>query len=145
MTIDHLTPKHQKCAQLVARGLSNSEIAETLGIRVRTVKAYLKHIFDSVGICNGHKRTKLAAMMNHDQHPHTVPTSFQINRRSYAVAALVARGLTNSEVATILGTTENMVKNYARLLFDLSGMSNRTEFCAWWSAHHEGAILDTKI
>jgi DNA-binding CsgD family transcriptional regulator len=66
-----------------------------------------------------------------------MPSTFHIFPKAYSIAALVAQGLKNNEVARILGTTEHVVKNYLCALYDGSGMSNRTEFCAWWSAHHK--------
>ena len=42
---DSLTPRQQQVARLAARGLSNSEIAQQLGIKPNTVDAHLKKIY----------------------------------------------------------------------------------------------------
>jgi DNA-binding NarL/FixJ family response regulator len=45
-----LTTREIEVVRLVERGLRNREIAETLGIRVGTVKIHLKHIFEKTGV-----------------------------------------------------------------------------------------------
>jgi DNA-binding NarL/FixJ family response regulator len=40
-----LTPRQQQVARLVARGLSNSEIAHQLGVRPNTIDAHLRKIY----------------------------------------------------------------------------------------------------
>jgi DNA-binding NarL/FixJ family response regulator len=45
-----LTPREQQVYQLVSEGLMNREIAEQLGLSERTVKNYIFHIFDKLGI-----------------------------------------------------------------------------------------------
>jgi DNA-binding NarL/FixJ family response regulator len=137
MTIEKLTPRQRRCAELAARGIPNSQIAELMGVKPRTVKAHLARVFALLGIHDGHKRTKLAALLNQHRPVQPMPTALQIFPKAYSIAALVAQGLKNNEVARVLGTTEGVVKNYLRTLYEGSGMSNRTEFCGWWSAHHK--------
>jgi DNA-binding NarL/FixJ family response regulator len=141
MTLDKLTARQRRCAELAARGIPNSEIAELMGVKLRTVKAHLARVFALLGIHDGHKRTKLAALLNQDRpaqrQAQPMPSTFQIFPKAYSIAALVAQGLKNNEVARVLGTTEGVVKNYLRTLYEGSGMSNRTEFCGWWSVHHK--------
>ena len=45
-----LTPREQEVLRWLAEGLSNREIAERLGISQHTVKNYLFHIFDKLGV-----------------------------------------------------------------------------------------------
>jgi DNA-binding NarL/FixJ family response regulator len=45
-----LTPREQQVSELVAKGMKNREIAETLGIATGTVKIHLMHIFEKTGI-----------------------------------------------------------------------------------------------
>jgi DNA-binding NarL/FixJ family response regulator len=45
-----LTPREQEVARLVARGLSNDEIAAQLFISVGTAKTHLSHIMDKLGL-----------------------------------------------------------------------------------------------
>jgi len=59
--------------------------------------------------------------------------------RQRQVIALVAQGLKNSEVADAIGTTECVVKNHLRLIYDKLGFWNRVELALWYEARrHEG-------
>jgi DNA-binding CsgD family transcriptional regulator len=60
------------------------------------------------------------------------------NERERRVIALVAQGLKNGEVAEALGTTEHVVKNYLRVIYDKLGLWNRVELALWYEARrHE--------
>jgi len=56
------------------------------------------------------------------------------NDREGRVIELVAQGLTNSEVAQFLGTTEHVVKNYLQAIYDKLGLWNRVELALWYEA-----------
>jgi DNA-binding NarL/FixJ family response regulator len=61
-----------------------------------------------------------------------------LSPRQQQVIELVARGLKNSEVAEIIGTTEYVVKNYLRVIYDKLGFWNRVELALWYEARrHE--------
>jgi DNA-binding NarL/FixJ family response regulator len=63
------------------------------------------------------------------------------NEREQRVIALVAQGLKNSEVAEAIGTTERVVKNYLRAIYDKLGVWNRVELALWYEARrHEGLL-----
>jgi DNA-binding NarL/FixJ family response regulator len=63
------------------------------------------------------------------------------NEREQRVIALVAKGLKNSEVAEAIGTTERVVKNYLRVIYDKLGLWNRVELALWYEARrHEGLV-----
>jgi DNA-binding NarL/FixJ family response regulator len=47
-----LTPQEIAISQLVAKGMSNREIAEQMGIREGTVKLHLHHVYQKLGIGN---------------------------------------------------------------------------------------------
>jgi len=59
-----------------------------------------------------------------------VPTTTE-----YRVIELVAQGLKNAEVAKAVGTTEYVVKNYLRSIYDKLGLWNRVELALWYEAH----------
>jgi len=60
------------------------------------------------------------------------------NAREQRVIELVAQGLKNSEVAQSIGTTEHVVKNYLRAIYDKLGLWNRVELALWYEARrHE--------
>jgi DNA-binding CsgD family transcriptional regulator len=56
------------------------------------------------------------------------------NKREQRVIALVAQGLKNSEVAKAIGATENVVKNYLRVIYDKIGPWNPVELALWYEA-----------
>ena len=56
------------------------------------------------------------------------------NERELRVIEFVAQGLKNSEVAKALGTTENVVKNYLRVIYDKIGPWNPVELALWYEA-----------
>jgi len=58
------------------------------------------------------------------------------------VAGLVWEGLTNREIAHLIGTTEQVVKNYLRNTFDKLGVWSRLEL-ALYVASHGGARWPT--
>jgi DNA-binding NarL/FixJ family response regulator len=63
------------------------------------------------------------------------------NEREQRIIALVAQGLKNSEVAEVVGTTEHVVKNYLRDIYDKLGLWNRVELALWYEARrHEGLV-----
>lgn len=64
------------------------------------------------------------------------------NERERRVIELVAQGLKNKEVATEIGTTEHVVKNYLRTIYDKLGLWNRVELALWYEARrHEGLVF----
>ena len=62
----------------------------------------------------------------------------QLTANEIRVATLVWEGLTNREIAKIIGTTEQVVKNYLRTAFDKLGVWSRLEL-ALYVANHGGA------
>ena len=62
----------------------------------------------------------------------------QLNSREIKVATLVWRGRTNPEIASVLGTSEQVVKNQLRSVFDKLGVWSRLEL-ALYVASHGGA------
>jgi len=56
------------------------------------------------------------------------------SEREQRVIHLVAQGLKNREVAKEVGTTENVVKNYLRVIYDKLGLYNRVELALWYES-----------
>jgi len=59
----------------------------------------------------------------------------QLTAKEIHVATLVWQGLTNREIAKIIGTTEQVVKNYLRSTFDKIGVWSRLELALYVAAH----------
>ena len=65
------------------------------------------------------------------------------SEREQRVIQLVAQGLKNSEVASEIGTTEHVVKNYLRVIYDKLGLWNRVELALWYESRRIGPALST--
>jgi DNA-binding NarL/FixJ family response regulator len=59
----------------------------------------------------------------------------QLTRKEIQVATLVWEGLTNREIAKVIGTTEQVVKNYLRTAFDKLGVWSRLELALYIASH----------
>jgi DNA-binding NarL/FixJ family response regulator len=68
-------------------------------------------------------------MINGERYRDRVP-----NERERRLIELVAHGLKNSEIAKTIGTTEHVVKNNLRLIYDKLGFWNRVELALWYEA-----------
>jgi DNA-binding NarL/FixJ family response regulator len=100
---------------------------------VRTVKAHCTWLYLRHGLTGGkRKRVRFVTSMLNDP-----PTStlVQLSPRLIRVCDLVALGFTNREIAEQLGTTETVIKNYLRRIFDATGMFSRLELAIFWKSH----------
>jgi two-component system, NarL family, response regulator DevR len=61
--------------------------------------------------------------------------------RERRVIELVAQGLKNRDVAEAIGTTEHVVKNYLRVIYDKLGLWNRVELALWYESRRRGPQL----
>ena len=59
----------------------------------------------------------------------------RLTAKEIQVATLVWQGLTNREIAAVIGTTEQVVKNYLRDTFDKVGVWSRLELALYVAAH----------
>jgi DNA-binding NarL/FixJ family response regulator len=62
------------------------------------------------------------------------------SEREYLIIQRVAEGCKNSEIADSLGTTEHVVKNYLRLIYDKLGLWNRVELALWYEARRDEQV-----
>jgi DNA-binding NarL/FixJ family response regulator len=63
------------------------------------------------------------------------------SEREQRVIQLVAQGLKNREVAEQIGTTEHVVKNYLRVIYDKLGLWNRVELALWYESRRSPSAL----
>jgi len=59
----------------------------------------------------------------------------RLTAKEIQVATLVWKGLTNREIARVIGTTEQVVKNYLRNTFDKLGVWSRLELALYVASH----------
>jgi DNA-binding NarL/FixJ family response regulator len=53
--------------------------------------------------------------------------------------------LKNRDVAEAIGTTEHVVKNYLRVIYDKLGLWNRVELALWYESRRQGAELPSAV
>jgi DNA-binding NarL/FixJ family response regulator len=63
------------------------------------------------------------------------------SEREQQVIQLVAQGLKNKEVADAIGTTEHVVKNYLRVIYDKLGLWNRVELALWYESRRTPTLV----
>ena len=61
--------------------------------------------------------------------------SDRLTSKEIQVAMLVWEGQTNREIANVIGTTEQVIKNYLRNTFDKLGVWSRLELALYVAAH----------
>ncbi len=74
-------------------------------------------------------RTQAAALTN----PRTQP---RLSPKELAIIGCITRGMRNKEIAYQIGTTEQVIKNYLRKIYDKLGVSDRLEL-ALYCLHHQ--------
>jgi DNA-binding NarL/FixJ family response regulator len=74
-------------------------------------------------------RTQAAALMN----PRVQP---KLSSKELTIISCITRGMRNKEIASQIGTTEQVVKNYLRKVYDKLGVSDRLEL-ALYCLHHQ--------
>jgi DNA-binding NarL/FixJ family response regulator len=56
----------------------------------------------------------------------------RLSDKELAVVVYVTQGMRNKEIATQLGTSEQVIKNYLRKIYDKLGVSDRLELALYW-------------
>ncbi|HEX6802869.1 MAG TPA: helix-turn-helix transcriptional regulator [Terriglobales bacterium] len=59
----------------------------------------------------------------------------QLNCKEIKVATMVWEGHTNPEIAAVLGTSEQVIKNHLRNVFDKLGVWSRLELALYIASH----------
>ncbi|HZP16337.1 MAG TPA: helix-turn-helix transcriptional regulator [Terriglobales bacterium] len=67
----------------------------------------------------------------------------QLNSKEIKVATLVWEGNTNPDIAVALGTTEQVIKNHLRNVFDKLGVWSRLELALYVASHGGAHWADT--
>ncbi|MGA2694639.1 MAG: LuxR C-terminal-related transcriptional regulator [Terriglobales bacterium] len=64
-----------------------------------------------------------------------MPPCDALTFKEVEVSILVWEGRTNRQIAVVIGTTEQVIKNYLRGIFDKLGVWNRLELALYVAAH----------
>ena len=66
----------------------------------------------------------------------TPPDRVRLSPKEQQIISGVTQGLRNKEIAQAVGTTEQVVKNYLRKIYDKLGVSDRLELALYCMHHH---------
>jgi DNA-binding NarL/FixJ family response regulator len=123
-----ITPREADVLKLLLQGSDNKEIATELKISPGTVKSHLRVLCLRARINSGSKRTKLALVYRAIlAEPSPVAVYPRMTPREEEIFRLVAEGKSNTEIASAVGHSVQVTKNFLRTLFDKFGVWNRTE------------------
>lgn len=65
------------------------------------------------------------------------PSNVRLRPRQKELIGLVIQGKKNAVIAKAMGTTELVIKNYMRDLFDTVGVHTREELLLWYYGHQD--------
>jgi DNA-binding NarL/FixJ family response regulator len=138
-----LTPRERDIVELLLLGCDNTEIGKNLNIAPRTVKAHFSRLYLRFGIADGIKRVKLCNLVISEEFMRTDrgDKSFDANERKQQVIELVAEGLNNRQMAVAMGTSQHVIKNNLRSIYDKLGLWNRLELALWYEAHRHQELV----
>lgn len=78
----------------------------------------------------------LRAYADQSTRPAVPASRVRLNEKEMLIIAGVARGMKNREIALEIGTTEQVVKNYLRKVYDKLGIGDRLELALYCVQHH---------
>ena len=147
---DYLSPRESDIARLLAKGLSNKQIADELSLSLKTVKNHLSRIY---GVLKIQTRTQAVISMLESgaPKPEGVQTAQASPRvaslpaksnpvesftrrqrriryltdREFQILRLVARGLANKQIGAALYLSEKTVKNHLSHAYDTLRVTSR--------------------
>src|SRR5712691_5138335 len=122
-----ITPRNRQVVDLLLEGRSNQEIALDLGITSRTVKQHLRKLYFLAGIADGRKSVRLVGFMSGSTGRAPLP---ELGDREQRIAHLAIAGFTNPQIAEQCDTSEQVIKNHLRIIFDKCGVWSRRELAA---------------
>lgn len=93
---------------------------------------------DSQGI-----RWVLEAYRNQNNRPAGSRPKVQLTPKESLIVSCVTQGMKNKEIALRVGTTEQVVKNYLRKVYDKLGVADRLELALYCLNHH--VVDNTKV
>src|SRR5215831_16434757 len=75
--------------------------------------------------------------------PAAAKTKVQLTPKESLIVSCVTQGMKNKEIALRVGTTEQVVKNYLRKVYDKLGVADRLELALYCLNHH--VVDNTKV
>lgn len=123
-----LSGRQRQVAVLAARGATNAEIAQALGISFGTARSHLQGAYNKVG---ARKRSALARALGiGEEVTEDDLAGMGLSPAQVGVAALAIRGMTNKEIAAKRGIAEGTVKVHLLAVYRRTGAANRVDLAA---------------
>ncbi len=129
-----LTPRERHVAELASRGMNNRQVAERLFLNERAVRLHLERVFRVMDI---HGRAMLPATLAGIVESRTLAPQIALTERQEAVAAQVAAGRTNAQIAEVLGMSVKTVEKHLRDVFARWSVNSRSAVASAWRDHAE--------
>ena len=85
----------------------------------------------------------LEAYRNQGSRPSGARPKVQLTPKETLIVSCVTQGMKNKEIALRVGTTEQVVKNYLRKVYDKLGVADRLELALYCLNHH--VVDNTKV
>jgi DNA-binding NarL/FixJ family response regulator len=128
------SPKQLAVAELLMQGLKSKEIGQQLGMARGTVQSYIRVL----AFKNKIEGKKLAVLLVAKAATEPIPMPYGLlTVRHQEVCKGVAAGKSNIEIGRDMGTTEQVIKNYLKVIFDRTGVWSRKELAGWWIARNK--------
>jgi DNA-binding NarL/FixJ family response regulator len=78
----------------------------------------------------------MEAYRGHNVRPSGARPKVQLTPKETVIVSCVTQGMKNKEIAVRVGTTEQVVKNYLRKVYDKLGVADRLELALYCLSHH---------
>jgi DNA-binding NarL/FixJ family response regulator len=88
-------------------------------------------------------RWVMEAYRNQNHRPAGARPKVQLTPKETLIVSCVTQGMKNKEIALRVGTTEQVVKNYLRKVYDKLGVADRLELALYCLNHH--VVDNTKV
>jgi DNA-binding CsgD family transcriptional regulator len=85
----------------------------------------------------------MEAYRNQSNRPAGARPKVQLTPKETLIVSCVTQGMKNKEIALRVGTTEQVVKNYLRKVYDKLGVADRLELALYCLNHH--VVDNTKV
>jgi DNA-binding NarL/FixJ family response regulator len=121
-----------------AHGIVSREVEPELLVDCLRKVAAGETWLDSQGI-----RWVMEAYRNQGTRPAGAKPKVQLTPKESLIVSCVTQGMKNKEIALRVGTTEQVVKNYLRKVYDKLGVADRLELALYCLNHH--VVDNTKV
>ncbi len=121
-----------------AHGIVSREVEPELFVECLRKVAGGDTWLDSLGT-----RWVMEAFRNQNSRPSGSRPKVQLTPKETLIVSCVTQGMKNKEIALRVGTTEQVVKNYLRKVYDKLGVADRLELALYCLNHH--VVDHTKV